>query len=107
MEKQDYYFVLNNDFLNWRWFHNPKIVSVFLFLLVEASPCKTFFEEREIKRGSLVTKNRVIADVCGLTMQNVRTALANLEKTGEITREVTNRYQIITINNYESYRLDS
>lgn len=97
---------LDRNIINWRWFQNPKILSVFLWLLVKANIKEGHFEKDVIRRGSLATSNAHIAEGCGLTLQNVRTALANLEETGEISREQRNHYQIINIVNYESYQSD-
>jgi len=95
---------IDRNIINWRWFTNPKILSVFVWLLVKANVKKSHFEKDTIDRGSLVTSNAHIAEGCGITIQNVRTALANLEETGEISRINRNHYQIITINNYENYQ---
>ena len=95
---------LDRNIINWRWFQNSKILSVFIWLLVKANIKEGHFEKDQVKRGSLITSNAHIADGCGLTIDNVRTALANLESTGEISRIIRNHYQLITINNYESYQ---
>lgn len=104
MKRKEPAIILNEDFLMWRWFTNPKVLHVFTWLLLEANEEKTCFEKEVIPRGSLVTKNEIIADKCGMTIQNVRTALANLERTGDITRERKSHYQIITIPDFESYK---
>ncbi len=98
--------ILCNDFVNWRWFSRSKILQVFLWLLMNANTKTEYYEKDEIKRGSLATNNAIIAEECWLTTQNVRTALMNLEHTGEIKRERRNHYQIITIVNYELYATD-
>ena len=95
---------LDRNILYWRWFQNSKILHVFLWLLLKANIKDGFFEKDTIQRGSLATSNASIAQGCGLTIDNVRTALANLEETGEITRKSRNHYQVITINNYELYQ---
>ena len=95
---------LDRNIIAWRWFTTPKILSVFIWLLVKANVKEGHFKTDTINRGSLVTSNAHIAEGCGITIDNARTALANLESTGEISREVRNHYQIITINNYESYQ---
>ena len=100
------YIVLTEDFLNWRWFKFPKVTHVFIYLLLFANTKAQYHGKDKIRRGSIVTTNECIANECGLTIQNVRTALSNLEQTGEITRERRNRYQIITITNYEQYKDD-
>lgn len=97
---------LDRNIINWRWFKNSKVLSVFIWLLIKANIKDGYFQREKIERGSLVTSNQHIADGCGLSMQNIRTALADLEETGEIVRNQRNHYQIITVVNYESYQSD-
>lgn len=97
---------IDRNIINWRWFQSPKILSVFLWLLIKANIKEGHFKHDAISRGSLATSNAHIAEGCGITISNVRTALSNLEETGEIKRESRNHYQIITIVNYDSYQLD-
>ena len=85
---------------------NPKRLSVFIFLLLMANTKAQKEGKDKIKRGSLTTTNETIADCCGMTIQNVRDSLSFLESIGEIKRERRNRYQIITITNYEQYKDD-
>jgi hypothetical protein len=98
---------IDRNIINWRWFQSPKILSVFIWLLIKANIKEGYFKKEKIERGSLATSNAHIAEGCGLTIDNVRTALANLEQTGEISRESRNHYQIIHIINYESYQSDT
>lgn len=97
---------IDRNIIHWGWFQNTKVLHVFLWLLIKANIKEGHFEKDTVKRGSLVTSNAHIAEGCGLTISNVRTALGNLEKTGEITRTIRNHYQIINIVNYESYQSD-
>lgn len=98
------YIKLDRNIINWRWFKTPKILSVFIWLIIKANIKEGCFQKDIIPRGSLVTSNAHIADGCGITVANARVALANLEMTGEISRESRNHYQIIKINNYEMYQ---
>lgn len=95
---------LDRNIINWRWFTTPKILTVFIWLLIKANVKEGHFQKDIINRGSLVTSNAHVAEGCGITIANARTALANLEYTGEISRVSRNHYQIITINNYEAYQ---
>ena len=97
---------IDRNIIEWRWFKDSKVLHVFLWLLIKANIKEGHFKRDEIKRGSLATSNAHIAEGCGLTIDSVRTALAALEETGEITRESRNHYQIISIVNYESYQSD-
>lgn len=55
-------------------------------------------------RGSFVTSVKQLSDDLKLTINKVRTALSNLEKTGEITRQTTNKYTVVSVVNYELYQ---
>ena len=107
MAEKSTFIKIDRNITDWRWFRNPRILSVFLWLLIKANIKDGHFEKDTIKRGSLATSNASIADGCGLTIQNVRTALADLEETGEIKRIQRNHYQIVEIINYELYQSDS
>lgn len=98
------YIILSRDFDEWKWFHDSKVLIVFTWLLLEANTKTTFYGRDRIDRGMIATKNEIIAESCGLTIANVRTALSKLESTGDISRERRSRYQIITINDFERYK---
>lgn len=106
MAEKTTFIKLDRNIIYWRWFKNPKILSVFLWLIIKANIKEGHFEKDKIERGSLATSNANIASGCGLTISNVRTALADLEGTGEIVRTSRNHYQIIKIVNYELYQTD-
>ena len=95
---------IDRNIIHWRWFKSPKMLSVFLWLLIRANTKEGHFERDTIPRGSIATSNATIAEGCGITIDNVRTALANLEDTGEISRTARNHYQVIKIVNYEEYQ---
>lgn len=95
---------LDRNIISWRWFTTPKIFTIFVWLIVKANVKDGYFQKEKICRGSLITSNQHIAEGCGVTIQNVRTALSALEETGEISRNSRNHYQIITIMNYEKYQ---
>ena len=103
--EQNTCFKLTESFLKWRWFTNSKVLSVFIWLIASANlkdEYEKYFDE-VIKRGSVATNNVAIAYGCGLTVANVRAALACLEESGDITREKRNHYQIITVKDFDSY----
>ena len=104
MAEKTTFIKLDRNIIDWRWFKTPKILSIFIWMIVKANIKEGHFQNETVKRGSLVTSNASIAEGCGLTIQNVRTALSDLERTGEITRNIKNHYQIITIVNYELYQ---
>jgi len=107
MDGENGYIMLDREFMeNSFWFNGAKMLQVFIWILSSANLKDIGYGYDDINRGSVVATNEKIANACGLTIANVRTALARLEKDGKITRERRNHYQIITVNNFDSYIID-
>lgn len=88
----------------WEYKRNPKIFCVWIHLLIIANYEPKTWKGVSIKRGQCVTSTKSLAEGCGLSEQNVRTALKHLEINGSITSKSTNKYTLITICNYDSYQ---
>lgn len=102
----DYVLIPRDIFSKHDWCKKRPALQVFIYLLLEANTKSKRFGDEIIERGSIATKNRVIAEACGLTVQNVRDALSLLVKEKQIKRKRRYRDQIITITDYESYKDD-
>jgi hypothetical protein len=95
---------LHDSWLEWEWHTDPNMVSLFFHLLSMASKKDTRFRGYDIKRGQVVVGRKMLSEKTGISEQTVRTCLARLEHTGEISRKSTNKFSIITICNYNSYQ---
>ena len=92
--------------LSWEWKREPNTIALFVHLLLMANSDETYKYKGELLGvGQLVTSLDDLHSQTGLTLQEVRTALKHLIKTGEVTSKTTNKYRIITICNYASYQL--
>lgn len=58
----------------------------------------------EIKKWTLVTGRKKLADETGLTEQQIRTSLDKLKSTNEITIKATNSFSVIQIQNWDNYQ---
>lgn len=94
---------LYRELTSWEWFRNPKMVQLFIWLLLRANP-NDDSRNCGVKRGQLVTTAKAIMEGTGLSYQELRTCIARLVATNKITKESTNKYSIITICDYDSYR---
>jgi predicted transcriptional regulator len=92
--------------LEWQWLNKPEMVSIFLYCLLRANHNGSFWQGQEICRGQFITSPEKISNKLGITYQTVRTCLTRLEKTGEINKQTTNKYTIITVCNYDSYQVE-
>ena len=92
------------DFVNWEWYSDVNVSRVFFHLLLTANHRDTKWQGQVIKAGQRVTSLQHMADETGLSVQSVRTAIAKLKQTGEITTQSTNRYTVISLVNWLKYQ---
>lgn len=111
------YIKLHRKIFDWEWYGDPKMVALWLHLLLSAN-----YEDKEwrgeiVRRGELVTSLSILAAETGLTVQEIRTCLKKLESNTQsnthinthfnkqINTQRTNKFTKITICNYDSYQL--
>ena len=100
------YFKLYTRFLNWEWYTDIPVKTLFLHCLLKANyKEKTCFGEK-IGRGQFVTSIAHLASETGLTVQQVRTAIEKLKKTKNITSSSTSRNTVITVLNWDKYHTE-
>lgn len=98
---------LSRSILDWEWYSEPNTFRVFVDLLLNAQYKDSRYRGNEIKRGQLITSQDAICKRTGLSRQNVRTALANLQSTGEINQQTNQHFTLITICKYDTYQGES
>lgn len=95
---------LYKKFVNWEWYQDTNVKSVFIHLLLLASYEDKKWQGRVVKRGQVIISSGNLASDLKLTRQQVRTALKKLQSTDEISVESTNKYLVITIEKYSVYQ---
>lgn len=95
---------LNRQLMEWRWYQDANTTRVFIHLLFCANIEDRDFRNVRIKRGECATSFNSLGEALGLSIQSIRTSLAHLESTGEITRKKYSKFQVISIVNYDSYQ---
>lgn len=95
---------LHRKIVDWEWYDDLPTFKLFIHLLILANHEDNVWHGQIVKRGSLVTSISSLAHQTGLTNQNVRTCLAHLQKTGEISKQSTNKNTLIIMLNYERYQ---
>lgn len=98
------YIKLDRKILLWEWYRSATVKSMFLHLLLIAEHHDKRDEGIQLYRGQVKTTLKQLSEESGLSVKQVRNALAKLQKTGEI--DVSSRPQgtIITIQNYNKYQ---
>lgn len=100
------YIKLNRKILEWEWYRDINTKTLFLHCLLKANWKSGSFQGEIIPRGSFATSVISLASETGLTIRQTRTALEHLQSTNELTIKTTNKYSVVTINNYEMYQDD-
>ena len=95
---------LDRRILKWGWYSDMNVKCVFLHLLLIASYEDGEYLGNKIKRGQTIIGTVETANQLGITRQQLRTALSKLEKSGEISKKTTNKFTLITIENYNKYQ---
>ena len=97
---------LHRKLITWEWYKYPNAVHVFIYLLLSANTANKKWKGIDIQRGEFLTSIRKMAANTGVSIQSVRTCLANLQSTQELTIKSTHHYSLITINKYEDYQIN-
>lgn len=88
----------------WEWYSCPATKDVFIDLLLHARREPSKWQGQDVPIGGCVTSIQKIADRCGLTTQQVRTAIEHLQKTGEVNKQTTNKNTTLIVLNFERYQ---
>ena len=100
------YIKLYRKFAEWEWYQDANVTRVFLHLLLSANYEDKRWRGQLIKRGQFVTSIEHLSNGLGLSIQQIRTALEKLEGTGEIAKQSTNQYTLITICKFDCYQAE-
>ena len=88
----------------WEWYDNPFVKAIFLHCLIKANDKAKKWRDLTLKRGQFVTSYEKLAAANGMTIQQTRTALKQLQLTNEIEYQSTNQYTVITVKNFNLYQ---
>ena len=96
---------IHRKMVGWEWYSSPTTFCVWMHLLIEANHEAVMWHGYKIAAGQLVTTVNRLTKTTGLSTQQVRTALRNIQSTHEITIKATNKFSIITICKYVEYQV--
>lgn len=104
MDMKRGYIRLFRQFEDWEWYDNPLTKAIFIHCLLKANDRAKKWRDLTVKRGQFVTSYEKLAAANGMTIQQTRTVLKQLQSTNEIVYQSTNQYTLITIKNYNLYQ---
>lgn len=95
---------LHRALTEWGWYKDLPTCKLWLHVLLRANYKACEWQGIEIPRGAFATSYAALSAESGLSVQQVRTALGKLKKTGEITAETNRHYTVITVTKYDAYQ---
>lgn len=95
---------IHRKILDWEWYSDSVTKDVFIHLLIVVNHKDKMWQGQRVKAGSTITSIKKLSHSLGFSLQQIRTALNKLEMTGEITKESTNKYTLISVVNYKFYQ---
>lgn len=104
MKRLKGFIFLYREMLDWRWYKDCAVKSVYIHILLSAAFKKSEWHDITIEPGQLVTSIGNIAKETGLSVMSVRTALKKLKSTGEITCTATSKYTLITVEKWGKFQ---
>ena len=107
MNEMSGFIKLHKSFKNWEWYTDGNVARVYLHLLLSANYTEDTWKGVTLHPGQLITSIQRLSETLAISVQQVRTALNKLQKTGYITVEATNKYSLITLNHWEIYQEDN
>jgi DNA-binding transcriptional regulator YhcF (GntR family) len=96
---------IHRKILDWEWYSNANVKIVFLHLLLTATYNERSHNGIKLFPGQVIVSTRSLAQATGLSRQNVRTALSNLESSDDIKIVSNGGFSTVTINNWELYQV--
>lgn len=97
---------LYRSLLKWEWIDEPNVLVLFIHCLLRANYQNAKYHGIDVERGTFITSYSKLSDATGLTIKQVRNALAKLIQTGEIRAELGQgkKYTIIRVCNYDKFQ---
>lgn len=99
------YIKLFRKLTEWEWYTDGDTLRVFLHLLLKANHKDHTWMGEVIHMGQCITGRKELAKELKMSEARVRTSLNHLKSTSEITIKSTNKYSLITIENWALYQL--
>lgn len=104
MENCGGFIKLFRQILDWEWYDDLPTCRLFIHLLLKANYAERNWHGQTIERGSCITSYATLASETGLSPEQIKRALKNLTKTGEIKRITTNKNTVICVVKYADFQ---
>lgn len=88
----------------WEWYTHIPTKTLFLHCVLRANHTEKKWRGQTINRGEFISSYSNLASETGLTVKQIRTALANLKQTNEVASHSSTQHTVFKVVNYEKYQ---
>ena len=99
------YLKLFRKMLTWEWYGDTNTFRVFMHILLKAQYKPAYYKGVYIDSGECVFGRKAWAKELGMSEQSLRTALAHLKSTNEITMLSTNKFSVIHVVKWKFWQI--
>jgi hypothetical protein len=96
---------LRRSLIDWEWYDDHNATRLLIHLLLTVNYEEKKWKGLTIKAGQMVLSWDSLSIACMMTKQQCRTAMVKLEKSKEVTRQATNRFQLITLVKWDKIQI--
>ena len=104
MEVYGGYIKLFRQIVDWEWYSDIPTCRLFIHLLLKVNHTDRNWQGKKIERGSCITSFASLSTETKLSVEQIKRALKNLQKTGEIKKISTNQNTLIIVTKYDDYQ---
>lgn len=98
------YIKLFRQIVDWEWYDDIPTCRLFIHLLLKVNHADRNWQGKKIERGSCITSLASLSTETNLTVKQIRRALSNLSKTGEIEKIGANQNTLIIVLKYVDFQ---
>ena len=95
---------LHRKLLEWEWWDDINVTRLWIYILIRANHESKKWRGIVIPAGTFITSYAKMSEETKLTINEVRTAIKKLQSSKNITSKTTNKYQAVTVVNWELYQ---
>lgn len=96
---------LYKKMLKWEWYHDTNTFRLFMHCLLKANWQDGSWRGVEYEAGQFITSLSKLSQETGLSVHQIRGSLERLKTSGELAIKTTNKYRVITVNNWNKYQV--
>lgn len=96
---------LYRSLMDWEWYTDPNTMRLFIHCLLRANWRTGKWKGQTVDRGEFISSPSTLAKELGLSRQQIRTALAKLASTNDVTTSGCSQHTVFTVVSYDKYQI--